>query len=67
MKKMIGTIDVLKSVDQRIVCGMKADIQGFKAEQYSSYDSGEMLIDEIDPRNPLKYLTEQERNDLIDI
>lgn len=67
MKKLTGSVDFLKSVDQRIVNGMKADIQGFNAKQYSSYDSGEILIDDKDPRDPLKYLTEQERNDLIDI
>lgn len=67
MKKIVREVKELKDINDRIITGMVKDIPGFNSEVYSDFDSGEMLIDETDPRNPLKYLTEQERNDLIDI
>ena len=70
MKLLLGTEEYLNEVNQRINDGLDAEVKGYSASQYSTVtpyqDQYALSIDPDDLRNPLKLLTPDEINSLID-
>jgi hypothetical protein len=70
MKRLNGTTEDLTKVNQTIVEGMNNAIPGFSASSYSAIQTDTagsfIVLDEGDSRNPLQYLTDEQRESLTD-
>ena len=68
MKILTGSVTEIITLNEKINSGLKETVPGYEAESYSDViingDTASLIIDESDPRNPVQFLSEDEKNKL---